>query len=114
MENIETVKGVVRVGNWLIKLDLKHAYLTVPIHRYPESFLRFVWEGKSIQFFCLTSGLSPAPRTFTKLLNVAVNYLREQGIRLVIYLDDFFNGGKQGVLQDFRRVAGLVMSHITI
>lgn len=32
---------------------------------------------------------APAPRIFTKLLRVVVAFLKKQGIRLVIYLDDF-------------------------
>ena len=32
MESIRTVKGLMRKGDWLVKLDLKDAYLTVPIH----------------------------------------------------------------------------------
>ena len=33
-------------------------------------------------------GLSSAPRTFTKLLRPVMAYLRSQGMRTVIYLDD--------------------------
>jgi hypothetical protein len=34
-------------------------------------------------------GHSPAPRIFTKLVNVVTEILRRQGLRLVIVLDDF-------------------------
>ena len=37
---------------------------------------------------CLPFGLSCAPRTFTKLMKPVVAFLRERGIRLIIYLDD--------------------------
>lgn len=73
MENLETVKSVVRAGDWLMKLDLKDAYLTVPIHPEYQKFLCFSWEGRYFQFSCLPFGLSSAPLTFTKLLKVAVS-----------------------------------------
>ncbi|KZR98982.1 Uncharacterized protein APZ42_005349, partial [Daphnia magna] len=63
MENLETVKSVVRAGDWLMKLDLKEY----------QKFLCFSWEGRYFQFSCLPFGLSSAPLTFTKLLKVAVS-----------------------------------------
>lgn len=44
-------------------------------------------------------GLVLAPRVFTKLLKVVVSFLRKQGMRLVIYLDDMLllNELKEGV-----------------
>ncbi|KZS05287.1 Uncharacterized protein APZ42_031574 [Daphnia magna] len=47
-------------------------------------------------------GLAPAPRVFTKNLKVVMVYLREQGIRLVIYLDDILvlNESSLGLQED--------------
>ena len=88
MEGLDSVKFLVRQGDWLVKIDLKDAYLTVPIHPSQRKFLRFSWRKRIFQFRCLPFGLSAAPRVFTKLLKVVVAFLREKGIRLVIYLDD--------------------------
>ena len=71
-----------------MKLDLKDAYLQVPIHPDHHKFLQFQWEGKTYQFKCLPFGLSVAPRVFTKLLKPVVGLLRQMGIRMIIYLDD--------------------------
>lgn len=113
MENLETVKNLVRKNDWLAKLDLRDAYLTVPVLPSHQKFLRFSWKGKTFQFVCLAFGLSSAPRIFTKLMKAVVSFLRERGIRLVIYLDDilfferrkrkFRKGCKNGRLP-FRRV----------
>ena len=57
-------------------------------------------------------GLAPAPRVFTKLLWVVVGFLRKNGIRLVIYLDDllFINDSRDGVLNDLKVAVDLLES----
>ncbi|KAI9554999.1 reverse transcriptase [Daphnia sinensis] len=88
MEGLLTVKSIVQANDWLAKKDLTDAYLTVPMHQSHPRFLQFTWKGKTYQFTCLPFGLSSAPRKFTKLLKPVVAFLRKNGIRLVIYLDD--------------------------
>jgi len=72
----------------MAKIDLKDAYFLVPIHPAHQKFLQFQWMGITYQFCCLPFGLSYAPRTFTKLMKPVVAFLRERGIKLIIYLDD--------------------------
>ena len=88
MEGIHTVKEIVRSDDWMVRLDLRDAYLTVPIATEYQHYLQFMWRGTRYQFRCLPFGLGPAPRVFTKILRPIVAFLRERGIRLVIYLDD--------------------------
>ena len=64
------------------------AYLTVPMAQIHQKYLRFQWQGKVYEFKSLPFGLAPAPLVFTKLLRPVVASLRQQGVRLVIYLDD--------------------------
>ena len=45
--------------------------------------------GQLFQFKTLAFGLTSAPFLFTKILKPIVTFLRSQGFRLVIYLDDF-------------------------
>ena len=78
MENLETVRFLVRKGDWFVKLDLKDAYLTVPIQNSQKKYLRFKWNGRIFQFKCMAFGLVPAPRIFTKLLKVFVAFLRKE------------------------------------
>ena len=75
-------------GDWLVKLDLKDAYLSVPIHVSHQKFLRFRWESKEWQFQALPFGLSSAPYIFTKVMKPVVATMRQLGIRLILYLDD--------------------------
>ena len=88
METIRTVKGLIKPGDWLLKLDLKDAYLTVPIHQNHRKYLCFHWHGQTWQFQVLPFGLNSAPCTITKLTKPIVSILRRLGVRVIIYLDD--------------------------
>ena len=39
MESIRTLEGVLQKDDWLLKLDLKDAYLSIPIHQNHQHFL---------------------------------------------------------------------------
>ena len=88
IEGLHLLPDLIQREDWMIKLDLKDAYLQVPVHEAHQCFLQFAWEGKQYKFQCLPFGLSSAPRVFTKLLKPVVGLLRQIGLRLIIYLDD--------------------------
>ncbi|KAM4749018.1 stereocilin [Rhinophrynus dorsalis] len=88
MEGIHLLRDLLLPADWLVKIDLKDAYLTVPMAPISQAFLRFLWQGQTWQFTCLPFGLSSAPWCFTKLLKPVIYLLRSQGVRLIIYLDD--------------------------
>ena len=88
MEGIHMLRDLLKLGYWLVKIDLKDAYLTVPIWINYQKYLRFLWKDNMLEFACLPFGLASAPRVFTKLMKPVVALLRQQGIRLIIYLDD--------------------------
>ena len=94
----------------MVKLDLKDAYLTIPVHPSHQKFLRFAWKGRVFQFNCLAFGLASTPRLFTKILKVVAAYLRKHGMRLIIYLDDIFivNFSKEGVSADVKKAIDLI------
>ena len=88
MEGLKDVKNLMKTNDWLIKIDLKDAYFSLPLNPKSRKYVRFHWEKKIYQFICLCFGLGPAPRLFTKLMKVPVSILRRLNIRLVIFLDD--------------------------
>ena len=89
MEGLPAVKELLQRDDWLCTMDLKDAYLSVAVVQDHRKFLRFTWEGKTLQFTCLPFGLSSAPRVFTKLLRPVMALLRRQGLRSVIIIIKF-------------------------
>ena len=79
----------VQQGDWMVSLDLKDAYLQVPVHPDSHKYLRFVAFGQVYQFKALCFGLSTAPQVFTRVMAPVSNFLHHAGIRICRYLDDW-------------------------
>lgn len=88
MENIQMALNFISQGDYMISIDLKDAYFSVPIFGPHRKYLRFIWREQRYQFTCLPFGYSLAPRVFTKVLKPVVSHLRLNGLRIVIFLDD--------------------------
>ena len=89
METLQSVLLSVRPGDWMVSLDLKDAYLQVPMHPESHKFLMFVACGKVYQFKVLCFGLSTAPQVFTRVMAPVSTFLHHSEIRLRRYLDDW-------------------------
>ncbi len=81
--------GCVRPLDWFAAIDLKDAYFHVSILPRHRPFLRFAFEGQAYQYKVLPFGLSLSPRVFTKVVEAALVPLREQGVRILNYLEDW-------------------------
>lgn len=88
LDSLGSVKLLLRPGDFTTSLDLKDAYLHVPIHPAHYKYLRFEFMGSHFQFVALPFGLASSPRVFCKVLAPVVEFLRLQGIHLLFYLDD--------------------------
>ena len=89
METLASVLLLVRQGDWMVSLDLKEAYLQVPIHPDSRKFLRFVAFDRVYQFCAIGFGLSTAPQVFTRVMAPVSSFLHGMGIRRCWYLDDW-------------------------
>ena len=89
METLQSVLLSVWQGDWMVSLDLKDAYLQVPIHSDSCKFLRFVASGRPYQFKALCFGLSTAPQVFTRVMAPVSTFLHRLGIRIRRYLNDW-------------------------
>ena len=107
MEGIHTLKNLLKQGDWLVKVDLKDAYFSIPIALEHRKYLSFTVGRKTYQFTCLPFGLTSAPWVFTKTLKPVAALGRELGIRMIIYLDDILLMGESKE-QAQERVAALI------
>ena len=88
METLQSIISMMQPGLWLASVDLKDAYFHVPIAKKQWKYLRFAINGRAFQYKVTPFGLSPAPRLFTKVIDIIIVWLRLRGIRLHAYLDD--------------------------
>ena len=89
METQASVREAIRPGEWVTTIDIKDAYLHVPMATTTQRYLRFRVGSQVYQFRSLPFGLSTSPREFTKLLQPIVQLLRAHGVVLHAYLDDW-------------------------
>ena len=109
METIQSVLLSVRQGDWMASIDLKEAYLQVPVHPASRRFLRFVFRGSVYQFKPLCFGLSTAPQVFSRVMAPVSAILHSLGIRMRRYLDDWLvqSSSREALLRDLQTVLGL-------
>ena len=89
METLQSVLLSVRSGDWMVSIDLKDAYLQIPVHPDSRKYLRFVALNQVFQFKALCFGLSTAPQVFTWVMAPVSAFLHRLGIRMWRYLDDW-------------------------
>ena len=89
METMAHLRDWLKPGAYCVGIDLKDAFLHVPISPRFRKFLRFHWLGKLLQWIVLPFGLKCSPRILTKVLKPVIAFLRSFFIILItIYLDD--------------------------
>ena len=89
METQGSVQSAIRSQEWTVSIDIRDAYLHVPMHQAVWKYLRFVVNKKVYQFTCLPFGLTTSPREFTKLLRPVIALLTQRGVKLHVYLEDW-------------------------
>ena len=90
MDTHDTIKDILSPGDYMASIDLTDAFFSVPIHVDSKKYLCFELESQRYQFNVLPFGMKSSPRIFTKVLKPAINFLRDQGIKILAYLDDIF------------------------
>lgn len=61
MKSISSVRDVIQENDFMGRLDLKDAYLSVPMARDHRKYLRFRWQGQNYEFKTLRFDLASAP-----------------------------------------------------
>ena len=89
METLASILPYLNLGDWTVSIDLKDAYHHVPIAAQSRDLLGFTFNGRVYRFKALPFGLKPAPRIFTRLVGCVATFLRQRGLRIYCYLDDW-------------------------
>jgi hypothetical protein len=89
METAQSILASMRPGQWSTSLDLKDAFLHVPIAHRHRKYLRFLVGGAHYQFRSLPFGLTTSPYVFTRVVKAVGVYVRSRGMSLLQYLDDW-------------------------
>ena len=109
METIQSALLSVRQGDWMASINLKEAYLQVPVHPDSRHFFRFVFRDHVFQFKALCFGLSTAPQVFTRVMAPVSAMLHSMGIRMRRYLYDWLvqSSSQASLLRDLQTVLQL-------
>ena len=94
METLKTILPTLHRGLWATSLDLKDAYLHIPIHPDHQKFLSFRYKRRDYAFRALPFGLATAPRVFSRVTKVVLAFLRRRGLHVHAYLDDWLLLGR--------------------
>lgn len=76
-------------GDYMMKLDISQSYFHVPVSQSHRRYLSVAYQGAIYEMTCLPFGLASAPSAFAKITNWVAQQLREKGLRVLVYLDDF-------------------------
>ena len=93
MDAFLSAVNLVKQNCYMVSVDLRDAYYTIPISVRYRKYLRFEWQGKLYQYTCLPNGLSSVPWSFTKILKPVYSSLRSKGHVNVGYIDDSYLQG---------------------
>ena len=89
METLNVILPNLRAQDWAVSIDLKDAYLHVPVHPQSRRLLGFKFLDKNYMYKVLPFGLKDSPWVFSREVATVVAHLRLQGIRIFYYLDDW-------------------------
>ena len=88
----------------MASIDLREAYLQVPVHPASRHFLRFMFRDTVYQFKVLCFGLSTALQVFTWVMAPVSAILHSLGIRMCRYLDAWLvqSSSQESLLEDLQ------------
>ena len=111
MLTLTVLSRAIRPDNWFTSIDLQDAYFHIHIYPAHRKFLRFAYQGIAHEYMALSFGLSLALRVFTKCVEAALNLLRDSGLRIHSYIDDYLLCSHSEALS--ARDSATLLTHLT-
>ena len=90
MESLSDVFKIIQVNCWMVSVDLKDAFYSIPIHNAYQRYFKFMWFQKFHKYLWMPNGYSDEMRVFTKMWKPQFVTLRKT-VSLLSSL--VFNGG---------------------
>ncbi len=110
MTTLKQILSQICPGDWFFNPGPERRLLSHPDSPHHRRFLRFAFEGVAYQYMVLPFGLSLAPCNFMKCMDVALSPLRQMGVRILNYLDDWLVLAQSEAEQLSHR--SLLLSHL--
>ena len=88
-ESIDSALDVIRPKDKLVTLDIKNGFFHCKVDSKFQTFLGFSYRKRYYVWKVCPFGLATSPYYFCKILRTVVQYLRQSGLRLTCYVDDF-------------------------
>ncbi len=87
-DSVRLIAELFEEGDYMFSWDAKDGYWHVDLHEDMWEYMCFEWEGEILFFAVMPFGLAPACWVFTKMMRVAINFMRLQGLKVLAYIDD--------------------------
>ena len=88
-EDIKTVIDIVEPDDCIVTADIKHGFHHIGVNIEYQKYLGFQFENQYYVWCVLPFGASFSPYFFSKTLRPVVQYLRQNNVKNVCYVDDF-------------------------
>ena len=88
MESINQIIEIARYNMYMVSIDLKDAFYSIPIHSEYQNYL-----SKICQYTSMPNGNEPAMHIFTKLSKVLFSHLRSKRFISAVFVDDSYLQG---------------------
>lgn len=88
-ETLPELAQTLRPNDALLTWDVKDAYNNLVLRPEDRKYLSFRCLGRFVVPVTMPFGLAPAPLIWTKVMRPVVGLLREEGFRMLAYVDDF-------------------------
>ena len=103
-EGIESVAAQIQEGDLLISVDLQDGFHHVEMHHSCWTYFGMSWRNEFYVWCVLPFGMAASPWFFKKILEPVSQYLREQGLRIALFVDDFFQMAKKLFFQGHKEL----------